>query len=109
VRLFLIGGLLSVASTLLNCSSANISSYSSHPAWQVANAPQSREVKEKPIARRQKPKKTQTARPDVSDENITGSTLRRDNDLKPFSKEWYARETGEDERLRRIMNICRGC
>ena len=31
------------------------------------------------------------------------------NDIKPFSPEWQAREDAFDDRLRRTMNICRGC
>ena len=30
-------------------------------------------------------------------------------DLLPFTPEWQAREDALDERLRRTMNICRGC
>ena len=30
-------------------------------------------------------------------------------DLLPFTPEWQAREDAFDERLRRTMNICRGC
>src|SRR5436853_554724 len=82
VRLLLIAGLLCAASALLNCSSASMSPYSSHPAWQVANAPQSKDVTEKRIARRQQPKKTQTARPNVRDEMITGSTPNKNKDPK---------------------------
>jgi hypothetical protein len=31
------------------------------------------------------------------------------DDLLPFTPEWQAREQAFDERLRRTMNICRGC
>ena len=30
-------------------------------------------------------------------------------DVTPFSAEWQAREDAFDNRLRRTMNICRGC
>ena|SRR5687768_2324360 len=30
-------------------------------------------------------------------------------DLLPFTPEWQAREDAFDDRLRRTMNICRGC
>jgi hypothetical protein len=30
-------------------------------------------------------------------------------DVKPFSPEWQAREDAFDNKLRRTMNICRGC
>ncbi len=30
-------------------------------------------------------------------------------DVLPFTPEWQAREDAFDERLRRTMNICRGC
>jgi len=30
-------------------------------------------------------------------------------DVAPFSTEWHARENAFDKKLRRTMNICRGC
>lgn len=109
VRLLLIGGLLVAATALLNCSSSSTPTNLSRPAWQVANAPQSQLVTEQRIARRQHPKKTQSARQNVSDEMITGSAPNKNEDLKLFSKEWYQREKEEERRMRAIMTICRGC
>lgn len=38
---------------------------------------------------------------------VTGSVAR--DDIKPFSPEWHSRENAADARLRRTMDICRGC
>jgi hypothetical protein len=32
-----------------------------------------------------------------------------DDDLKPFTPEWYARQERDDARLRRWLTICSGC
>jgi hypothetical protein len=63
--------------------------------------------------------------PSTSSEDVTGSTAARlpntnssrlrqaamkdDEDLKPFTPEWYAREEANDARLRRHLQICSGC
>ena len=39
---------------------------------------------------------------------LTGPAI-PEADLLPFTPEWQAREDAFDERLRRTMNICRGC
>jgi hypothetical protein len=109
VRLFLIGGLLLAAPALLSCSSSSTPTNLSRPAWQVANAPQSQYVTEQRIVRQQDPKKTQTARPNVRDEMITGSTPNKNEEFKLLSKEWYQREKEEERRMKAIMTICRGC
>lgn len=38
---------------------------------------------------------------------VTGSVAR--DDVKPFSPEWHSRENALDARVRRSMDICRGC
>ncbi len=46
-------------------------------------------------------------------DNISSTTGARhsvQNDAnKPFSDQWWEKERAEDARLKRVMNICRGC
>lgn len=46
----------------------------------------------------------------VSSSSTTGSRTSVQADAsKPFSDQWWEKERREDERLKRIMDICRGC
>lgn len=46
----------------------------------------------------------------VSSSSTTGSRTSVQADAsKPFSDQWWEKERREDERLRRMMDICRGC
>jgi hypothetical protein len=42
--------------------------------------------------------------------STTGARNSLQNDVnKPFSDQWWEKERREDDRLKRVMNICRGC
>jgi hypothetical protein len=42
--------------------------------------------------------------------STTGSRHSVQNETdKPFSEQWWEKERAEDARLKRVMNICRGC
>ncbi|MGV3633936.1 MAG: hypothetical protein ACO1NY_06265 [Pseudorhodoplanes sp.] len=46
----------------------------------------------------------------VSSSSTTGSRSSVQADAsKPFSDQWWEKERREDERLKRVMDICRGC
>ena len=47
--------------------------------------------------------------PPVGPSSASYLTPTNPDDVKPFSPEWQAREDAFDEKLRRTMNICRGC
>jgi len=54
------------------------------------------------VATRRAPERTANASYDAP-------TNAASSDVTPFSAEWQAREDAFDNKLRRTMNICRGC
>ena len=52
--------------------------------------------------------RTRATRPE-SEHTYVAPTNAQSDDVKPFSPEWKAREDAFDNKLRRTMNICRGC
>jgi hypothetical protein len=79
------------------------------PEW--AMRPQVEAVAPARVAARLKPAEDASWRAQIR--TAPGSQLTApaapESDILPFTPEWQAREDAFDERLRRTMNICRGC
>jgi hypothetical protein len=71
------------------------------PDWAV-----SRHAERGPLTRIQAARTTKQPAPDRS---FPGHATQSQAELLPFTPEWQAREDAFDNRLRRTMNICRGC
>ena len=82
----------------------------------VSHAPPPLELKRPyfQMAQHKPARKAHDARAQVtSPAELQRQAIHEDGDVSarrlPFSKEWYEREDEIDQRLRRIMIICRGC
>jgi hypothetical protein len=110
--------MLLASTALFGCSPTSIPSYTSAPpAQRTATTPKSQyQNREKATAQRPHREAMHVARPSNGDSKVdtdityTGSAAPgKDDNIKPFSKEWDERQAEEHRRLDAAITICRGC